>query len=151
SNAAEVISRSPVPVIVIPEGLKLNTVSKLTLALDVNRFSKRTSLQFLNVLHRLFKFELDSLYINEDKHASSEAEEKLRDIVKESLSDKIPARVHVFFRNNISDGIQDWIIRQKPDLFAVLPVNKSVLEELFVTGTAKKLIYKGKVPLLALP
>lgn len=150
STTTATIKRATTPVLIIPEDAKYKAPRTIVFACDYKPDTNLHSLDALKILIRALgaKIFVVNIKTEQDKPSLKEAvagvkvENKLRDVE------------HTYYfpeKENLVDGINEFVKEQQADMVAIIPHHYSVIERLFHISISKKLAFHTHVPLLALP
>lgn len=150
SVTTSVLRKSSVPVLVIPFEAKYKTPKKIVFAADYNASADLDSIDIIKEFVEIFHSKL--LILN--------VKRKMEDVVMEEarasihLENKLSEVEHAYFfseRENIVEGINDFIKKYNVDMVAVIPHHYNMLERLFHSSISKKMAFHTYVPMLSLP
>lgn len=148
SNTANVIGKSVVPVLVIPEKAKFSAVKKMVYASDFKS-------EDLSVMEQIIAFaELSAakiavLHIRTSE--GDEMDEKINQLLA-SFKDKVNDETLSFFvlnKANIAKGIDEFVKFREADMLAMATYNRGLVDSLFHKSITKKMAYHTHIPLLA--
>ncbi len=146
SNAGEVVKRSRLPVLVIPNQAELRPVNRILYADDDRHVEVAGSRMLLHIALRT-KAEIVLAHVL--KNADDVPDPEMV-AMHEELFQAIPHRFTSAEGNEIAAAIDLMADQEKADMVAVVHRHSGFLEGLFHTSTAKRLALYTKLPLLVL-
>lgn len=149
SKTEAVVRDAIVPVIVMPEGSKLNDISKIALAADYDSLQYEHGLDALLQIADHQQTSIDIVTINRSEDQLSRKEKINRKYLKRRLQ-SFPHRFQHHFEPEVSNGLISYAKQHNSDLIAILPRDYRFLEGLFTESLSKKMVYRSEVPLLIL-
>ena len=148
--AAMVIEKSILPVIAVPEKTKFAGINHITFATDYDS-SDVKALKKLVDIAALFNAKITLLHAADNEFTDESEEEymaKYRCKIRDKISyDKIEYKI--VYGTNLVEVLEEYIIHESPDLFAMLTHFRSLYEKLFGKSYTQKIAYKSKVPVMA--
>ena len=149
SVVTNVIKKSPVPILVIPENVKYNEIKKIALAYDYSEIKNLHVLDTLKAITEMFKAEV--LVVNILRSEKSLLKKTGSSNMLESFLSKIKHSFHFPINKSIVEGINNFVDNTGVDLSAVIPHKHKVLHRLFHKSNVKRIALHPHVPLLVLP
>ena len=154
SVAAQIVEKSPVPVIVIPESHRMKTIKKIGYASDLTHISK--DLDQIAPLAEVFGAQVEIFHI-EPTFPSNEAflkfkpENEIPELAKKFKQLSLNYRlVKTKFDNDFYAGIENYRRNQKPDLLAVITHKRGWIGKIFDPSKSKGLAYHTKLPVISI-
>jgi nucleotide-binding universal stress UspA family protein len=150
TNTGNLITRSEVPVIVIPKKYRKQTLRSLLYTTDFSNsdLELKEVLAFarpLKIRIKLFHLVFPQEVSPDEKTLEKSLRKKFRYTI-----DVIIRKVHI--ENSIRENIQEQIKRSKPSLIAMFTdQNRSLFQKLFYPSKAEQLSFTTSVPLLTFP
>lgn len=138
------------PVLVIPEGVKYKHPKKIVLACDSDA---QTDVHALDVLKALMKEFGSKIYVVNVKQ-KGEYVSMEKAAAELNLESKLNDVEHIYYfpeKEDLIDGINQFVQEQKADMVAIIPHRYKLMERLFHKSISKKMAFHSGVPLLALP
>ncbi len=149
SNAYSVLSKSKIPVLVVPENSQYNGLGNILYAVDLT-CSEVSAVNELQGLVDLNKKDLTFLHLSGELEEDLTNDEKICfDEIKDKLKD-VSYKFEFAKCVNISDCLEKMIHTLKADLLIVSKKKRDFLENLFHASVSKKLACHTDIPLLAL-
>lgn len=150
SITTAVLKKTKKPILVIPERAKYVKPKKIVLATDYEPTVNVNSLKSLKLFTKPFHSEI--LLVNvRNKKARVTTENTIAENTMEST---LKGAHHYYYysgKDDLVEGINEFVASKKPDLIAVIPHKYSFFNNLFHKSVSKKLAFHTKLPLLALP
>jgi len=147
SNAVGLISESKVPVIVVPELATFKTVSNIVYATDMLSIGEEMKqlIPFakvfdatIHILHIIPPYTEKDIYKSQIK----------KDFIAKCNYNRITA--HVSLNENLTQGIDEYILETKADMLAMFTHELSFFEKLFGKSITRKMAFHTSVPLLTI-
>jgi nucleotide-binding universal stress UspA family protein len=138
-----------IPMLVIPEEASYKKPEKLIFACD---YSVRIGQKALVQLRDFVKSIHAHIYVVDVKEPGKEiAPDKVNEIalIKDALKDVIHS-VHVAVNKDVIDGLLRFQEKHPADVMVMIPRRHSFLERVFNTPHTTEMVFKSKIPVLAL-
>lgn len=149
SITTTVLRKSKTPVLVIPENVVFKIPAKIVFACD---YHPDTNPAALNALQEVVETFNSKIYVvNVKQKKESVKVEKIIDWKKEERLCDIE---HIYYfpeKEDLADGINEFVHDHKGDMLALIPHQYGILEKLFHRSITKKIAFHTQVPMLALP
>lgn len=150
SNTARVIEKVSCPVIAVPEDYRFTGLKKIIFATDYHD-SDISSIRFIARLARLFSSELIVVHMAEDDRKPKFEENFLKyfmeQVEKSIRYDKMTFQL--LEGNDVSESLNQFIIKQKADLFAMSSEDRILIGPFFNRSLTKKFAHHIHIPLFA--
>ncbi len=148
TNAASVIDKAHLPVLVIPPGFKYKNIEHIIYATDYNEP------EFPSVSRMMFFAELYDARVTV-LHAKTEVDHYFNaegNFFNRNLENFSHKKIAVINLNNkdASSAIEDWVDTQHADFLVLAKHNRNFFDRLFHRSLSKQMAYHSKVPLLVL-
>jgi len=150
SITSHVIDRIHIPVMAIPEKAEFSSFHKIVYATNFDDDDIK-SIDFLKSFSDYFKAELTCLHVS--RHANDEDEdiEKLHSLESNYWFTPISRLNFELVKNqSVEKGLTAYLKESKANLVAVMPQERSFLEELMHSSLTKKLSFHSEIPFLVL-
>ncbi|MES2647923.1 MAG: universal stress protein [Bacteroidota bacterium] len=150
STALNLSRQSLIPLIIVPEDCIFQGVRSIALASDL---TIENNLSMLNPLISFVEEFTARLYVvNVRRQSTDEIDAKAYTAlnIKWSLEELMP-KFKFLDDENVSESLNNYIDKNSIDMLALVAHDHSILERFFVKSTIKKMMFKGKVPLMILP
>lgn len=149
TKTAQIVKSVDMPVLVIPEGSKLETIQKVALVCDYSNKTDYHALDFLlDILNKL-KLSVDIITLNRDERTMTTRDKAYRHLVRQKLESASPG-FHFALNNDTRHGIIEYSKKNNIDLLAILPKKYNFLVQLFHESLTRKLTFQSHIPLLVL-
>jgi nucleotide-binding universal stress UspA family protein len=148
SNTAAVVSKSPLPVLVIPPSAQHHAFNKIVYATDYNE-PEFPSVSRLVYLAGLYDAAVTVLHVRSEYDMYMKTHHNFFIKNKDSISYKNWAIAEIN-DSNVMDGINSFIEEAGPDLLVVAKHNRHFFERLFHRSLSKRMAYHSSIPLLVL-
>lgn len=132
SNTYNAITKSDVPVLVIPAGHVYTEIKKIVYAFDYLR-ERNLPLTRLVPWIKALKCELTVLQVMEEAY-SKEAEDDLKElqfIIRNLYGDDLSYTYDTIRSSDIAQSINSYILRNQPDALALCSVHRTLAERIF--------------------
>ncbi len=146
SNTADVIKRSEIPVLAVPQDATYSVPKKIIVADDGGPVSEAT----INVLQRIARDSSAELMIVRVLKGTDPKPEGPIGSAYDALLKEIPHTHHYISGENVINALSDMVGAGKVDLVVLLHRHRGLFEQLFHRSTATKLAMHTHVPMLVL-
>ena len=155
SVAAKVISDSPCPVVIVPEGSSEGTYDRIVYGVSILPEDEEV-LDYLQGLAASFKASLEAVHVEKDAETSAKFEEFKANYDKKISKKKLSENQFVKFQtlplaqsNKVEDTLIEYISTNPLTLFVMLRRNRrNFWERLFGTSVTKQMAFHANSPLL---
>lgn len=152
SVTAEVIERSRVPVLAIPENTSFTDFNEVKRIGFMTNFDQRDLISFDSFINALkpFDFSISLIHLSDDKDAWNEV--KLAGI-KDYFQKQYPTlniNYDVVENDNFLNNLDGYIKTHKIDIVAIASYRRNIFSRLFNPGFARKMIFHSDTPMLVL-
>lgn len=147
SVTTQLLSKSGIPILVIPEGTSIQEIKKIAFATAITG-AEASTLAYLEKLTKFFGAELLQVFVNMmpyDFFDNKEEVWKLPHSLMENQS------FHMVRDPNVVQGIDYFIHEYNIDLLAMMVPKRNKVEQFFHQSKTKKMAYKTAIPLLIIP
>ena len=150
SITTDIIKKSKVPVLAIPDGVAFKKAERIAFACDYNPQTDLHALNALKSFAKTFNATIDIVNVkkNDEMVTMEEA------IAGVKVEDKLEGVAHMYHfpqNDNKVDGINNFVKEHHSDMVAIIPHHYTMLENLFHTSVTKKMAFHTDVPMLTLP
>lgn len=152
SVTAEVIERSHVPVLAIPENTAIKNLSEAKHIAFITNFDQRDLIAFDSLVNSLepFKFPVSLIHLSETKDKWNEI--KLGGI-KEYFQKQYPdLEIHydVVMSDDFLNSLEKYIQTNQIDIIALTSYKRNIFSRLFNPSIARKMIFHSDTPLFVI-
>lgn len=148
STAADVIAKSKVPVLAVPESYIYSPVKKMLHASDLKNL--KNELSMVLPFAKLFNATLEVAHITDTSMADAKLITRAQSEVKRRSYKKMKLYVEaITFGQNISRDIKQLTQRHHPDMLIMFRHEHNWLGRLFFTSRTENLVYESRIPILA--
>jgi|LakMenEpi03Aug12_release.lakeMendotaPanAssembly.Ray.scaffolds.fasta_scaffold00933_11 nucleotide-binding universal stress UspA family protein len=148
SNAASVVAKSAVPVLVIPKDLNFKEYTRIVYATDYNE-PEFPALMRLIYFAELFDCPLDVIHVKSDADKYFNIENNF--FKKNKANITYPNINYIQLeKGDIIQSINHYVEENHGDLLVMAKHNRSFFDRLFHRSLSKKMAYHTKIPLLVL-
>lgn len=152
SVTAEVIDRSRVPVLAIPEKTPFKQFSEVKRVAFITNFDQRDLIAFDSLISSLkpFKFSVSLIHLSDVKDTWNEI--KLGGI-KEYFQKQYPLldiSYNVVKNDDFLNSLDNYIKSNQIDIIALTSYKRNIFSRLFNPGIARKMIFHSDTPLLVI-
>ncbi len=148
SNAASIVSKSIVPVLVIPNTLTFSDYTRIVYATDYNE-PEFPALMRLIYFAELFDCRLDVIHVKSDSDRFFNAENNF--FVKNKAKISYPNIHYIELEEgDVVQSINAYVDLHNADLLVMAKHNRSFFDRLFHRSLSKKMAFHSKIPLLVL-
>ena len=149
SFAAQTIRNPKSIVLVIPQKVKFNNLSKIVFATDFHDKDK-TCLSFINKISKYYRSELQVVHISENVADLKQEREKFSQLEAEIT--KVISSHNIHFEFLYGDAVEDelaaFLKSSKPDMLALVTRKRNFIERIFHKSLSKKIVNQTQVPVL---
>jgi len=147
SNTAATINRSTIPIISVPEFAEYREIKNIVYATDLKEVEHEVSL--LIPFARTYNAVIDIIYVLSPGSKKKIDRSKIeKEIIIKSHYSKI--RLHVILNDSLTEGISEFLTKEKPGLLAMYTQERGLFDGLFNKSVTKKMSFHSRVPLLAI-
>lgn len=146
THTADVIKRSGLPVLAVPEQASYRVPRRIVLA-DDGAPLEHTSLKILLDIARWSKAEVMIVRVVDPER---DAESESSDSPYDALLGAIPRSHHFVSGDNVTNALHDMADQSDADLVVVLHRHRGLFEQLFHRSTAARLAMHTHIPMLVL-
>ena len=150
STASKVVEEvKNCPVIVVPFNTPIKPITSILYATDLADLKSESEL--IIAFGKLFHACIDILHVTDDPE-----KEKKQDEVKVAYElvknfNYVALSFHAVFNLDPLDGIEDFIIKNKPSIVAMFTRRKTIFDKFLKGNLTKEMAFHTHVPLLAIP
>ncbi|GHN01965.1 universal stress protein UspA [Cytophagales bacterium WSM2-2] len=146
SNAAALIDKSQIPVLVVPVDAKFNGLAKIVYASDMTQLNEE--IKPIARFTKPFDGELTVLHISNKDQSDWEDHSLLVQTLRRATGyDRI--RFHEDKNENIAEGIEEFVTKEEPDLLIMFTHKLALYEKVFGKSVTRQLAHHNRIPLLA--
>lgn len=147
SNATAVINNCDIPVITIPEFARFKSLKNMVYATDLTNLI--AEMNSLVPLAKLFDSTIHILHVISSKSETKIDKNKIiTDLVSKINYSKIT--FHILINDDITVGIDEYIVETKADMLAMFTHNLTFFERLFGKSVTRKIAFQSWIPLLTM-
>jgi len=150
SVTAEIIERSQVPLLAIPEDFSIDSFDHVKNIAYATNFDNRGLIAFEKFMQLLKPFHFKVHFIHFDQKESAWSQIKLGGI-KEYFSKSYPGQeieYHVLRGNDILTGFDNFIHNNKIDVISLTTHKRNIFTRLFNPSIARKMLFHSDTPML---
>jgi nucleotide-binding universal stress UspA family protein len=147
THTTHLIDHTSVPILLIPDNVRLKQLSKILLCWDNKPLGHGTDLLVQLAAH----FESTIEAFNVEKEEQKENDEKILQLYLDHLFKNIYHYQYKIQTKNTGEAILEEIEIEHIDLIVLSPRHHSLLQKIFKGSVTKKMILKSNVPVLVLP
>lgn len=151
SNTANVIAKSTVPVLAVPQSAKYLGLNKIVFATDFHEVKNNSSLDSLLEITLLFDSEILIYSVLKNESDMPTAEQTSEYFNLDKLFERIPHSIHTEVSDDIPEAINTFSKSNYADLLVTIPQKHNFLELLFNKSITRNLVFHTQLPLLCLP
>lgn len=148
SSAADVIAKSKIPVIAVPESYRFTSLKKILHASDLKNIRKELALTL--PLAKIFNATLEVAHIADATLQDEKLIALAQGIIRRRSYKKLKLHIEpTTFGQSVARDIQLLSRRHHPDLLVMFRHKHNWLGRMFFTSRTENLLYETKVPLIA--
>ena len=151
SNAAEIIQKSPVPVLTVPFNAVYKSIQSVVFATDLNKLHNVKMLDFLKNLLIRRSATLSIFHVEKSiSRVKLEDRNDQRELLIKYFED-VDVEYETLENEDTVEGVNEYIKKHKQaDILVMVPRRKNFFEKIFTKSVAKKVAYHSHVPMLTL-
>ncbi|HSH25795.1 MAG TPA: universal stress protein [Massilibacterium sp.] len=148
SNATEVMLKSAIPVLAVPEGSSFDGLKHITFFTDYHDGDKK-ALNKITELGKLFDSEITIVHIEEEHNFTNEIMRRgFKEMVAEQIS--IAADFEFITAESFLSGVSKFLDNNPSSLLTMVRYKKPFFTELFHKDHSKEMTFYSNIPLLIL-
>ncbi|MES2590745.1 MAG: universal stress protein [Bacteroidota bacterium] len=151
SVATQVIRKSEVPVIVVPEDYSFKKIIKIAFASDYNIETDTSILQPLKDFSEYFNSQLLILNVTEKKEENLQFEKAAVEIKMDHYFEEVEHTFHFSEDSDLMHGLNEFIKQHQIDMVVTVSHQHNLLERIFRKNNNKKIAFHTPIPLLTIP
>lgn len=138
------------PLIIVPKGKKFSDIKSIGLACDLKNITKTVHADKIKKMVTDFNAKLHIVHVNTDKNKiisseKIEGSEWLRDL----LADVQP-EFHFLYNENVNEGVNAFVEKNKPDLLILIPKKHNLLENIIHRSQTKQTALHTNIPIVTI-
>ncbi|MEM8967218.1 MAG: universal stress protein [Bacteroidota bacterium] len=149
TKTAEIVKNLNVPVLVIPDNTRLDTIEKVGLICDYSEETNYHTLDFLLEIVEELKLDTDVITLNRDEKTMTSQEKAYRELVRKKL-ENVPATFHFSVSDDVHQGVMAYCQTNEIGLIAILPKKYNFIVQLFRESLTEQMTFRSSIPLLVL-
>ncbi|MBC7864851.1 MAG: universal stress protein [Bacteroidia bacterium] len=149
SNSVYVARHSTIPVLIVPENVSFKKIKKIAFACDFDHTENSGLIENVKLYQFMFDAELDIVNVYEE-NKTPVLEKAISGLSVENSLQHTEHNMFFINNSNPSEGLEDYLEKNKPDLLITAPKKHNLIEKIFKENTTKKLAYHANIPLLTL-
>lgn len=155
SVTAEVIDRSKVTVLAIPENSSLKEFIQAKRVVFITNFDQRDLISFDSFIHSIkpFQFSIYLIHLSEDVNEKNTWNEIKLAGIKEYFNKQYPEleiEYDVVLNDDFLNSLDQYIKEHAIDIIALTSYKRNIFSRLFNPGIARKMIFHSDTPLLVI-
>ena len=148
SNTNNVIKKSKIPVLAIPENASLIEINNIVLASDYLEIDDYKKLDALKMIIELFNAELHVLHISPKQYISFESASEAKKL--EHVLKGIKRSYHFQTHEKFEEGLNQYIDDHQIDMVVILPRAHTFLDRVLKRSHTSQIVFQSKTPLLTI-
>jgi nucleotide-binding universal stress UspA family protein len=149
SNAASVVAKSEVPVLVIPPMAKFEELKNIVYSSDFNE-PEFPALSRLAYFADLYNAEISILHVKSEFDNYFDEEHNFFVKNKDQIALNNWKVVKISETSSVIDSINNYVEKEHPNLLVMAKHNRNFFDRLFHHSLSKQMAYHTKIPLLVL-
>ncbi|MGD1847357.1 MAG: universal stress protein [Salibacteraceae bacterium] len=150
SNAAAIIRKSKVPVLVVPLQVELTTWKKVVLATDYSAIQDARVLDPLLNMCMAFNSKVNLLNVRKEPLEVT-LKKSLIGMALDHAFDSVEHEFCFVENNDVVEGLEHYLHEVQPDLVAMIPRHTGFLDRIFHRSVTNRIAMHTTLPLLTLP
>lgn len=147
SVTSQLLARSPIPVLVIPEGCAFKPIEKIAFANAITG-EETPVLEYLQELAKSWDAEIEQVYVNTMPYDFLHDKEEVWELPNPKLGKQ---KINMVRENNLEDGLDFFTAKEKIDLVAMMAPHRDPLQRIWHRHKRKAVAYHTHLPLLVIP
>ena len=155
SVTAEVIERSRIPVLAIPENTPFNSFDSVKRIGFITNFNQRDLIAFDTFITawNSFKFSISLLYLADPKTVTDAWNKIKLAGIKDYFQNQYPTldiKYDIVLNDDLLENLDKYINESKIDVITIISYKRNIFARLFNPSIAKKVIFHSDTPLLVI-
>jgi nucleotide-binding universal stress UspA family protein len=150
SVTASLIRKAKCPVLSIDQHIKFKEIKKIVFACDYAETKNNEVLKPLKKIFQLFKAHIYILNVGSEMESTPAITKAVAGIKLDHSLEGFDHSFHFVENDNITEGIDDFVEKNKADLVVMIPRVHTTLKDLFSEPNTKRMSFHSKVPLLTM-
>ena len=152
---AEVIERSRIPVLAIPENTPFNSFASVKRIGFITNFNQRDLIAFDTFITawNSFKFSISLLYLADPKTVTDAWNKIKLAGIKDYFQNQYPTldiKYDIVLNDDLLENLDKYINESKIDVITIISYKRNIFARLFNPSIAKKVIFHSDTPLLVI-
>lgn len=147
SVTTQLLARSPIPVLVVPEGCAFKPIEKIAFANAITG-EETPALVYLQDLARQWKAQIEQVYVNTMPYDFLHNKEEVWELPNPKLGKQ---KVNMVREANLEEGLDFFTAKEKIDLIAMMAPQRDRLKSIWRRYQRKAVAYHTDLPLLVIP
>lgn len=147
SVTTQLIEKSTVPILVIPEGCAFQAIKQIAFATAITG-NEPPILNYLADLAKQLDAEIKQVYVNTMPYDLFDNKEEVWELSSSTVTKQ---KVNMVREPNVEKGLDFFVEKHSIDLLAMMIPKRSKLEQYWHKSNTKKMAYKSHLPLLLIP
>lgn len=151
SNTLKLVQHKQCPVLIVPPGARYEPVKHIAFATDFSQLPSEPVAGFLKTLLSSFFAKLHIVHANPESEATLSGSQQQVRAGLEEIFNGFEREFHFIPLSDISEALELLLSEHRVDLIATIPGEHTWLSTLLTGTHTRKLAYRSRLPLLALP
>ncbi len=149
SNTSDVISKSNIPVLAIPQRYRFRKISTIVYATDLN--NTINELKHIIPIAKQLNATIEVLNLNYSYNKNENKKQVVEKKIKTLSYKKIKLiEQKATIEQTMIEQIKKYLIKTKPQLLVMFPADKAWFDKLFISSKTEELANQIKLPLLSI-
>ena len=149
SNTLQATRQLSWPIIVVPQGARFTTISKIGIACDLKKVPETVNLDAIKKIVNEFQAQLHVLNVNTEKNKMIDAEQiEGLSWLKQKLED-IKPEFHFLHDDNVDEAIRAFAEKNNLDLLIIIPKKHNFFDSLVHKSHTRNSVLHSHIPVLA--
>lgn len=149
SNTSEVISKSNVPVLAVPQRYRFKKIDTIVYATDLN--NTINELKHIIPIAKQLSATIEVLNVNYGYNKNDDTKPLLEKKIKTLSYKKIKmVEQKATIEQTMIEQIKKYLVKRKPQLIVMFPEDKAWFDKLFISSKTEELANQIKLPLLSI-
>ena len=158
STSSDMINRTKVPLIIVPENLKIKFPKEILIASDLTKDKYKSTYSLLSRISHQFKSKVSFVTIVDSIEKIDTLKLAKKDLIKYLKKYNIDKKFNetlnsfkIIANQNVKNGLLEHLKYNKYDIIVMMPRHRNFWKKIFSSSTTKKVFNNSEIPVLVLP
>jgi nucleotide-binding universal stress UspA family protein len=150
TNTLDVIQRTKIPILTVPENAENRKVDKIAMAVDLQKIKNPEQLRPLLEMAKICRASIEFVHVMHPNEEDSTQDRFNQIMFLEKFASEIESNINIITETDIIEGLSRYVETEKPDMLAMLSRKHTLFERLFTQSITNKLAFRSEIPLLVM-